>query len=77
MYDAIGVDFRGDAAGVVTVSRCYFSDVYTPEVCRLVSALDEGLLAGLAGGGRLTFSQRLTEGAVCCRARFEAEEARA
>jgi hypothetical protein len=80
MYGAIGVDFRGSPAGDVTVSRCYFSDVYTPDVCRLVSALDEGLLAGLAGGGRLAFSERLTEGATCCRARFEAgvgEEARA
>ncbi len=35
LYSAIGVDFRGDAAGVVTVRRCFFSDVYTPDVCRL------------------------------------------
>jgi hypothetical protein len=74
LYDAIGIDFRGTPAGDVTVSRCYFADLYSPAVCGLVSALDEGLLAGLAGDGRLTFSERLTEGAGRCRARFVAEE---
>ena len=42
----------------------------------LVSGLDEGLLAGLAGDGRLVFTERLTEGADRCRARFVAEETR-
>lgn len=76
LYHAIGIDFRGTPAGDVTVRRCYFADRYTPGVCGLVSALDEGLLAGLAGGGRLEFTQRLTEGADQCRARFAVEEAR-
>jgi hypothetical protein len=75
LYRTIGIDFRGTPAGEVTVRRCFFRDFYTPEVCRLVSALDEGVLAGLAGGGRLVFSQRLTEGNDCCRAHFTAEEA--
>jgi hypothetical protein len=75
LYRAIGIDFRGTPAGEVTVRRCFFRDFYTPDVCRLISALDEGVLAGLAGGGRLVFSQRLTEGYDCCRARFTAEEA--
>ena len=35
-----------------------------------MSAMDRGLLAGLAGGGELAFSQRITEGHPCCRARF-------
>ena len=35
-----------------------------------MSAMDRGLLAGLAGGGDLIFSQRITEGYTCCRARF-------
>ena len=74
LYRAIGIDFRGTPAGEVTVRRCFFRDFYTPDVCRLISALDEGVLAGLAGGGRLVFSQRLTEGYDYCRARFTAEE---
>lgn len=75
LYLAIGIDFRGTSTGEVTVCRCFFSDFYAPAVCRLISALDEGVLAGLAGGGRLVFSQRLTEGHDCCRARFTTEEA--
>ena len=35
-----------------------------------MSAMDEGIVDGLCGG-RLVFSQRLTEGADCCRARID------
>jgi hypothetical protein len=37
--------------------------------------LDAGLLAGLSDGGRLVFSQRITEGYACCRARLWVSEA--
>jgi hypothetical protein len=70
VYGLLGIDFRGTTDGDVTIRRCYFSAVYRPEVCRLVGALDAGLLAGLTSGGRLAFSQRITEGAPCCRARL-------
>jgi hypothetical protein len=68
LYGIIGIDFEGDAEGEIIIRRCYFSRLYSPEVCRLISALDEGVLAGLAGGGRLVFTQRITEGNACCRA---------
>jgi len=74
LYRILDIDFRGDAGGDITIRKCSFSRYYSPEVCRLVSALDEGVLAGLAGGGRLVFSQRLTEGQDCCRADFSFEE---
>jgi hypothetical protein len=70
-YGLLDIDFQGTAEGGVTIPRCSFSTVYSPAVCRLVSALDAGLLAGLTAGARLTFSQRLTEGAPCCRARLQ------
>jgi hypothetical protein len=70
LYRILDIDFRGDARGGIAIRKCYFSQHYSPEVCRLISALDEGILAGLAGGGRLVFSQRLTEGKDCCRADF-------
>lgn len=72
LYGIIGIDFQSDTRGDITIKRCFFSGFYSPQVCHLVSALDEGLLAGLAGGGRLSFSARITEGAPCCRARFVA-----
>lgn len=71
LYRGLGIDFRASGDGEVVIRRCPFAAVYTPPVCALVSALDRGLLAGLAGGGDLRFRQRLTEGACCCRARFE------
>jgi hypothetical protein len=73
LYGMIGIDFRGSPDGEVRVTSCLFSNYYTPSVCLLISALDEGLLSGLSGGGTLTFTRRLTEGHLCCEARFEFE----
>jgi len=70
LYDILDIDFEGSADGEITISRCYFSSFYSPEACQIMSAMDRGLLAGLAGRGDLIFSQRITEGHPCCRARF-------
>ena len=71
IYRNLGIDFRGTPDGEVIVRRCAFARVYSPEVCALVSALDRGLMAGLARGGELRFRQRITEGADSCRACLE------
>jgi len=76
LYSAIEIDFQSDATGGVTIPRCFFSRHYTPAVCRVVSALDEGLAAGFTGGGRLRFTQRITEGSACCRAVLAMSEGR-
>ena len=74
LYKNIGIDMSGSIPGDIYVSRCYFCRHYTPEVCLAASALDEGIISGLAGKGALSFSQRLTDGCSCCRARFIKEE---
>jgi hypothetical protein len=69
LYRVIGVDFRGRAnagTSTFTVARCYFSSHYSPEVCRLISGLDAGLLSGLSDGRELVFTKRVTEGAALC-----------
>lgn len=71
LYRAIGVEIQGDTQGDVTVKRCYFSQFYSGPVCDLISALDDGVFSGLSGGGRLAFSERLTEGRDCCRAKLQ------
>jgi len=71
LYRAIGVEIEGDAQGDVTVKRCYFSQFYSGRVCDLISALDDGVFSGLSGGGRLAFSERLTEGSERCRAKLQ------
>ena len=70
LYEAIGIEFAGDPrTGQVTVARCAFSRVYTPEVCAFISALDAGIADGITGA-TLVFTERITEGAPCCRARL-------
>lgn len=71
LYRCIGIDLKGDTDGTITVRRCYLSALYSPEVCGLMAALDEGMLAGLHGGGRLRFEQRITDGSACCLARLD------
>lgn len=70
LYGILDIDLEGTGAGEIMIGACYFSSFYTPEVCKLMSAMDRGLLAGLAGGGELVFIQRITEGQACCRAYF-------
>jgi hypothetical protein len=73
-YRMIGIDLRADVRGRVKVERCAFARRYSPAVCRVMSPLDAGLIAGITGGGELTFSQRLTEGRPQCVARISWEE---
>lgn len=70
LYNLLDIELQGSSSGEITISRCYFSSFYSAPVCRVMSALDCGLLAGLAGSGELVFYHRLTEGHDCCRARF-------
>lgn len=69
LYRLLAIDLAVDDRGEVTVRRCSLAAHYPPQVCRFMSAMDEGIVAGLCGG-RLVFSQRLTEGADCCCARI-------
>jgi hypothetical protein len=66
LYRILEIDFRANADGRFTVPRCRFSSCYSPAVCRLISSLDCGLLAGLTGGARMVFTRRITEGAAAC-----------
>jgi hypothetical protein len=65
-YRMLAIDLRADEWGSVVVDRCAFAAWYSPGVCRLMSSLDAGLLAGLTQGGRLRFSERITEGRPRC-----------
>lgn len=55
----------------VRMHSCYFSSVYGPATCALMSRMDEGLMVGLVGDGELVFSSRITQGADACCACFE------
>jgi len=70
LYRLLGIDFEGTEEGTILISRCSFSRFYTPATCALIAGLDEGVLAGLSGEGRLEFTGRITEKNDACRARF-------
>jgi hypothetical protein len=70
LYRVIGIEVYGDTQGEITVKRCQFSKYYSSQVCSLISALDDGIFSGLSGGRRLNFSERITEGKDCCRAKL-------
>jgi len=74
LYSALGIAFEGSGPGDVTIRRCYFSGFYSADACRVMSSADAGVAAGLSGGGRFVFSQRITEGGDVCRARLVFEE---
>jgi hypothetical protein len=75
-YRAIGIDMRPGTDGAISVGRCFFKDFYVPETCRLIASLDEGLMAGICGEGKLVFTHRLTAGEPGCLARFILESPR-
>ena len=68
LYRILGIEFHGTEQGAVTITKCFFSQYYTPATCRVISPLDAGMLAGLSAGKGMTFSERITEGSKCCQA---------
>ncbi len=70
IYKMIGIDFHCDNDGNVIINQCFFHQHYSYEVCQIISALDDGVAAGLSDGGSLQFQQRITEGYECCKGRF-------
>jgi len=76
IYKILKIDFTGKLNGNVNIKYCFFSQFYTPDVCEIISSLDNGLAAGLSDGGELVFKERITEGAKCCSANFSFEAKR-
>ena len=74
LYRGIGIAMSGELPGEIAVSNCFFSEYYVPPVCALMSNMDSGIVGGVMGGCRLVFSQRITEGKLCCRARAQGVE---
>jgi hypothetical protein len=70
IYGTLGINFLGTPRGEVTINKCFFSEIYSARTCRVISSLDEGMMAGLSHGGAFMFSQRMTEGFDSCRANF-------
>lgn len=74
LYSNIGINMFGNVDDEIVVCPCYFSRFYTPYQCRIMSYVDSGIISGIAGGGKLEFSQRITEGCSCCRGVLERKD---
>ncbi|MBQ9420900.1 MAG: hypothetical protein IJU30_04005 [Lachnospiraceae bacterium] len=74
LYQNIGIEMDGRIPGVIRIQKCYFSRCYSPARCRMMSAVDAGIIAGICGGGKLHFTNRITEGCPQCRAFFVKEK---
>ncbi len=72
LYRHIGISLSWTDGQQLCFNRCYFSGHYTPAACRAASALDDGIIRGITGqtACRLCFSQRITEGCSCCKAKL-------
>lgn len=68
LYLNIEIRIEGDLPGEICIPRCSFSHFYTPRMCAVMSGMDAGIICGICGGGKLTFSRRLTEGFPACKA---------
>ncbi len=60
----------------ICVHQCYFSDFYTPEICSIISAIDQGIFAGVYQDGTLSFYKRMTEGHQVCVANFVLDDSK-
>jgi hypothetical protein len=76
LYGILGIDFKGNPQGDVVIRRCFFSRFYSPQICEVISSLDEGVAFGLSAGGTFSFNQRITDGKTCCTAQIRFEENR-
>lgn len=74
LYSNIGIRLTGQLPGEILIPSCYFSNVYTPKQCMMMSLMDWGIVSGICGGGKLIFSERLTQGCGRCRALFVDKE---
>ena len=75
LYRMLGIQADSNGGSELTVSRCSFSGVYSADTCSVISALDDGIFAGLSRGMRLSFSRRITDGCSSCAARVSTENA--
>lgn len=70
LYSNIGIKMSGHLPGEIIIPACYFSNVYTPDQCATMSLMDWGVISGICGGGKLLFTERLTQGCGRCRAQL-------
>jgi predicted ArsR family transcriptional regulator len=77
LYRVLGIEFTvqwiNPKKAVLTVHRCALADHYTEFTCQILSAADEGVMAGLLEGSNMKFQKMLTSGCNSCIAEITLE----
>ena len=71
IYHVLGINFTLEEKGkdmILRIKSCELSALYTAETCKIMSAVDEGVLKGLCDKMSMNFMTRITEGAEECTA---------
>jgi hypothetical protein len=71
LYRVLGIEFHiieEDDKIFLIVEKCSLAAYYTKETCRILSAVDEGVVHGLNNNFSMTFKKRITEGHSECQA---------
>ena len=71
IYKVLGINFTVEKRGkdiILRIISCELSTLYSAETCRIMSAVDEGVLKGLNDKIDMNFTTRITEGAEECAA---------
>jgi hypothetical protein len=72
LYRILGIDFhiewQGQTNAVAVIERCALSEQYSKLTCEVLSATDEGVIAGLQPNVTMKFQEYITGGCANCRA---------
>ena len=71
IYKVLGINFTVEKNGknmILKIKSCQLAALYSVETCKIMSAVDEGVLKGLNDKMEMEFITRITEGAEECTA---------
>lgn len=73
LYRALGIEFTftpHGKGGTLFIHRCALSHYYSSSTCRVLSAVDEGMVTGLNPRLRMGFEDTITNGQERCKAKI-------
>jgi len=73
LYRVLGIEFTV-TDDCLEVHRCALAEHYSADACRILSAVDEGVVSGLYPRAAMRFEKHLTDGCPRCVARIRLEE---
>jgi hypothetical protein len=72
LYRILGIDFhiewQDQSNAVAVIERCALAEQYSKLTCEVLSATDEGVIAGLQPNVKMKFQEYITGGCANCRA---------